>query len=68
MPGHTVSSEQEIRQDTQALVDLVDAHDVVFLLTDSRESRWLPTLLGVAMNKVLLPPLGHTEREGEGEW
>ena len=34
------------------LEDLIESHDVVFLLMDTRESRWLPTLLCAAHNKL----------------
>lgn len=54
MPGHPVGD--SLLKETQAAVTvlekLVDDHDVVFMLTDSRESRWLPTLLAGAKKKV----------------
>jgi ubiquitin-like modifier-activating enzyme ATG7 len=36
------------------LDDLIDASDVVFLLTDSRESRWLPSTICASKNKVAI--------------
>lgn len=46
MPGHFIHDEKVTREEIKQIEDLVKAHDVVFMLTDSRESRWLPTLLG----------------------
>merc|ERR1719319_67495 len=47
MPGHPVSpsTEREVRAAYEQLSSLISSHDVIFLLMDSRESRWLPTLL-----------------------
>lgn len=54
MPGHPVSK-QLLNETTQAiniLESLIAEHDVIYLLMDSRESRWLPTVIAAANNKV----------------
>lgn len=54
MPGHPVpeASLASTKQAVTQLERLFDDHDVIYLLMDSRESRWLPTLLGAAKGKV----------------
>jgi len=54
MPGHPVPTNavESIKKDVAVLEELISEHDAVFLLMDSRESRWLPTLVGAAKNKV----------------
>lgn len=56
MPGHPVppASVEQTKKDVATLEALVDTHDVVFLLMDSRESRWLPTVLSIAKGKIIL--------------
>lgn len=56
MPGHPIppASVAQARADVATLEALFDAHDAVFLLMDSRESRWLPTVLGAAKRKIVL--------------
>lgn len=51
MPGHP-DKEETVKLNLTGLTDLVRDHDAVFLLTDNRESRWLPTVLGLHFNKV----------------
>lgn len=54
MPGHPVGESllEQTKDALVKLVDLISSHDVVFLLLDSREARWLPTLLGAYHKKV----------------
>lgn len=54
MPGHAVgeSMRQKTTENIELITKLIKSHDVLFLVTDSRESRWLPTLLGALYGKV----------------
>eukprot|EP00056_Hartaetosiga_gracilis_P012904 m.208355 g.208355 ORF g.208355 m.208355 type:complete len:705 (+) comp13764_c3_seq6:89-2203(+) len=56
MPGHPVSDTNLSK--TMAVVKeleaLICAHDAVFLLMDTKESRWLPTLICAVEKKICL--------------
>lgn len=56
MPGHVVGL--SLLESTKSAVikmdELVSRHDVIFLLLDSREARWLPTLLAAAHGKLAI--------------
>jgi ubiquitin-like modifier-activating enzyme ATG7 len=54
MPGHIVTDTMKDKtiESIGTIIDLIQKHDVLFLVTDSRESRWLPTLLGSFYGKV----------------
>ena len=56
MPGHTVSEDkyEQLFQSTETLEQLVMSHDVIFLLLDSREARWLPTVLAQVHKKLCM--------------
>lgn len=49
MPGHVLDEEHALLVD-----ELVQSHDIIFALTDSREARWLPTVLAAAYDKILI--------------
>lgn len=56
MPGHPVGDSQleETNAALDQLEELIKNHDVIYLLTDSRESRWLPTMLAAYHKKMTI--------------
>lgn len=54
MAGHPVSNNEKQKDEFQQLVKLIEDHDAVFLLTDSREARWLPTLIANVKKKIVI--------------
>jgi len=54
MPGHPLAAPEvePARRDVAQLEALVASHDVTFLLTDTRESRWLPTVLAASQGRL----------------
>ncbi|XP_031846496.1 autophagy-related 7 isoform X2 [Nomia melanderi] len=56
MPGHVVgeSMMESTKQSLEKLEELIRNNDVIFFLLDSREARWLPTVLCAAMNKIAI--------------
>jgi len=58
MPGHSITTAgglvEEAQESVKTLEHLIQSHDVIFLLTDTRESRWLPTVMAAAHDKLLI--------------
>lgn len=58
MPGHPVNfsdaTQAQAQRDVQQLERLISEHDVVFLLMDTRESRWLPTVVAASKRKLVI--------------
>ena len=54
MAGHPIQDEDAVRADFEKLETLIEDHDAVFLLMDTRESRWLPTVMGKASGKIVM--------------
>ncbi len=54
MAGHPIMNETSVKDDFKVLSRLVEEHDAIFLLMDTRESRWLPTVMGKAAGKIVM--------------
>eukprot|EP01091_Cochliopodium_minus_P020380 TRINITY_DN8883_c0_g1_i1.p1 TRINITY_DN8883_c0_g1~~TRINITY_DN8883_c0_g1_i1.p1 ORF type:complete len:726 (-),score=230.70 TRINITY_DN8883_c0_g1_i1:44-2176(-) len=56
MPGHAIPENgvEKMKESYLKIEQLVREHDIIFLLTDSREARWLGTVLGAIHNKMVI--------------
>ena len=54
MAGHSIIDESREKADFELLRQLIDDHDAIFLLMDTRESRWLPTVIAKAADKIVM--------------
>lgn len=54
MAGHPIIDEDTTRAEFEALQGLINEHDAIFLLMDTRESRWLPTVMGKSAGKIVM--------------
>ena len=54
MAGHPIDDTAKVKSDFETLRKLIDEHDVIFLLMDTRESRWLPTVIGKSSGKLVM--------------
>jgi ubiquitin-like modifier-activating enzyme ATG7 len=54
MLGHPITDTAKTKTHFDKLQQLISEHDVIFLLMDTRESRWLPTVMGKAAGKIVL--------------
>lgn len=55
MAGHPIiGDESKVLTAFEELKRLIDSHDAIFLLMDSRESRWLPTVMAKSAGKIVI--------------
>lgn len=54
MLGHPMTDSAKTKEHFDKLQTLIDEHDAIFLLMDTRESRWLPTVMGKSAGKIVL--------------
>ncbi|KAL7770437.1 hypothetical protein CFE70_000371 [Pyrenophora teres f. teres 0-1] len=54
MLGHPMMDAAKTKLEFEKLQQLISEHDAIFLLMDTRESRWLPTVMGKAHGKIVL--------------
>ncbi|CRG96310.1 autophagy-related protein 7, putative [Plasmodium gallinaceum] len=64
MPGHLNYLKEDIENTMNELDELIDNHDVIFLLTDSKESRYFPCLLIAEKQYNCLNEIKKSLREG----
>jgi len=44
----------EAIRDTSLLIELIKCHDIIWCLTDNKESRWTPTVVGLCEKKIVV--------------
>ncbi|KAM3965586.1 autophagy-related 7 [Aphomia sociella] len=56
MPGHPIgeSLKAETVSNIKTITEAIAEHDVIFLLLDTREARWLPTLVAAHYGKIVI--------------
>lgn len=56
MPGHYIQEDEmeEAMKEVETLDKLIQEHDAIYLLLDTREARWLPSVIAAAYDKVEL--------------
>ncbi|ODV62226.1 Atg7p, partial [Ascoidea rubescens DSM 1968] len=54
MIGHPIKNYNTEKQNYEQLYTLIQNHDVIFLLMDSRETRWLPTVIANVLSKTVI--------------
>lgn len=54
MAGHPIMDEGRVKREFERLKELIEEHDAIFLLMDTRESRWLPTVMAKAAGKMVI--------------
>jgi ubiquitin-like modifier-activating enzyme ATG7 len=54
MAGHPITDLDRTKVEYEKLKELIESHDAIFLLMDTRESRWLPTVMGKAASKIVM--------------
>ncbi|CAK4025078.1 Ubiquitin-like modifier-activating enzyme atg7 [Lecanosticta acicola] len=55
MAGHPiVGDETRVQKQFEQLQRLIKAHDAIFLLMDTREARWLPTVMAKSAGKIVI--------------
>jgi ubiquitin-like modifier-activating enzyme ATG7 len=54
MAAHPIVDEDRVKKEYEKLESLIETHDAVFLLMDTRESRWLPTVMAKAAGKIVI--------------